>query len=65
MGIQILESLSIYERLFVDDMGIMILAQPNFFKQVEDCIILYEQALGAKINIRKSSLIPLGLQVIP
>lgn len=64
-GIQVSKSLSICERLFADNMGIMIPAQPEFFKQVEDCILLYERASGAKLNIQKSTIIPLGMSIIP
>lgn len=61
-GLPISYSLSICEHLFVDDMGIMIPTEPEFFKQVEECIALYERASRARLNIRKSSIIPLGLR---
>lgn len=65
MKIHISKSLSICEWLFANGMGITIPAQSKCFKQVEDCISLYELAWGAKLNIRKSTIIPLGLHVIP
>lgn len=61
LGIHILDNLYICKRLFADDMGIMIPAQPECFKKVKDCISLYEQASGAKLNIQKSMVVPLGM----
>lgn len=65
MGIHVFDSLSIYERLFIDDMGFLIPATSECFKQVEDCISLYKLAFGEKLNIQKSTIIPIGLQSIP
>lgn len=47
--------------MFVDDLGILIPARQNSFQEVKECIALYEQAFGAKLNLRKSRVILIGL----
>lgn len=65
IDIKISENLSICEHLFVDDIGILILATPQCYVEVESCIRLYELTSGAKLNISKSIVLPIGLSNIP
>lgn len=64
VGLQISPSLQICERLFANDVGILILATKSHFQEVEECIHLYERAFGAKLNLRKSLALPIGFSVI-
>lgn len=65
MGLKLSRSLLICEQMLADDLGIFIRAQEESFAEVESCISLYEQASGAKLNLWKSMVIPLGLRNIP
>lgn len=64
-SITVAPTLQICKRLFADDMGILIPADAGSFQEVEDCLQLYEKALGAKLNLPKSSISPIGLTDIP
>lgn len=58
-------TLCIYERMFVDDMGILIPTISTSFQEVKSCIALYKMASRAKLNIHKSIMIPIGFSQIP
>lgn len=55
----------ICERMFVDGLGVFILASEQCFKELEDAISIYEQASREKLNLRKSIVIPLNMEQIP
>lgn len=57
-------SLYIYEWMFVDNLGIFILTIEHNFTKLEEIIMLYEQALRPKLNIHKSTVIPLGINTV-
>lgn len=63
-GIKILEDLTIYHRLFADDVGIFIPVDEDFTK-LQEALHLYEWASGEKLNLAKSVIIPLTLAMIP
>lgn len=65
IGLQISPTLQICERLFVDDVGILIPTSEICFQEVEACIFLYEKASSAKLNMHKSSILPIGFIDIP
>lgn len=65
MGLWLGDSIHIYEKLFADDLGILLPASEQAFKELEGAIWLYELASGEKLNIQKSSFITLGLSAIP
>lgn len=44
---------------------ILILENQQCFNKIENSISLYERALGEKLNIKKSIVIPIGLRTIP
>lgn len=65
LGIQILDTLNLCKCMFADDIGILIPATQQSFIEVEDSIAVYERAFGAKLNMHKSTIIPIGLADIP
>lgn len=62
--IQVTEELTIYHRLFVDDVGIFIPTNKQRFTKLQEALRLYELASGAKLNLAKPIIIPLALLVI-
>lgn len=64
-GIGISNSLTIYHRLFADDVGIFILATEESFGKLQSILKLYEMASRAKLNLSKFFMVPLALSVIP
>lgn len=65
IGIQISDSLYLCKRMFADDMDILIPTMNSCFTKVEDTISLYEKTSRAKINLSKSTIIPIGISTIP
>lgn len=64
-GIQIYQLLCIaYIRLFVDDMGIFIPATLSAFNSAKRILGCYEMGSGAKLNLLKSTVIPLVMEEI-
>lgn len=51
LGVKLVESISICERLFADDLEILIPALEQAFQELEQTISTYEQASGAKLYI--------------
>ncbi|KAL3697982.1 hypothetical protein R1sor_012058 [Riccia sorocarpa] len=52
-------------QFFADDSGVMIRAEARYFEEPSDAIRLYEKISGAKFNVGKSTIIPIGLDNIP
>lgn len=63
--IKVLEDVTIYIRLFVDEMGVFIKATKENFKKLQDILNLYESITGAKMNQAKMMITPLGFIDIP
>lgn len=59
------EGLTLYHKLFADDVGIFIPAIETNFIKLQEILHLYEVASGAKLNLSKSIIIPLALPTIP
>lgn len=64
-GVKISEDLTICHRLFIEDVGIFIPANEQTFKKIQDALKIYELALGAKLNLKKSVIVPLAMPSIP
>jgi hypothetical protein len=64
-GLQILHNLQICYRFFADDLEIFIPATEQAFQAIQGVLQQYEMAIGAKLNLHKSVVILLALQVIP
>lgn len=59
-SLQITNTLSLGERLFADDISSFLPVDPVNFQAFQNCIQVYEQASGAKLNLNKSIIIPIG-----
>lgn len=59
-GIKVTKEVTICIRLFADDMGVFIKATEENFKKLQDILNLYKTAVGAKMNMAKMVIIPLG-----
>lgn len=64
-GVKITKELTIFHRLFVDDVGIFIHADESSFVKLQATLSLYKVASKAKLNLAKSIIIPLAVLVIP
>lgn len=64
-GIKVKEDLTIYHRLFADDIGMFIPAMEMAFKEARAAIGLYKVALGANLNLKTLVVIPLGVANVP
>lgn len=64
-GIKIFEELTIYHRLFADDVGIFIPADKACFKKLQEALKIYELVSRAKLNLAKSMIVPLAMMEIP
>jgi hypothetical protein len=64
-AIQINSSLTVCKMLFADHVGIFIPASETAFIELCNCTSLYEQASGAKLNLQKSVITPISLDIIP
>lgn len=65
LGVSLGTSLNVYEWLFADDLGILLPSIAQAFQELEEVIHLYKCASGAKLNIQKSALLPIGLSTVP
>lgn len=63
--VKISKNLTICHRLFVDDVGIFILAIEQRFDKLQKILKLYKTTYGAKLNVSKSIIIPLALPTTP
>lgn len=63
--VKVIEDITIYHRLFAKDIGIFIPMDEDSYKKLQDILQLYEAASGAKMNLRKTVIIPLSMEVIP
>jgi hypothetical protein len=63
--IQIGPDLTICHMLFADLVGIFIHATEKAFAELRNCLSLYEAALGAKLNLQKSVVIPIAVETLP
>ncbi|KAL3676811.1 hypothetical protein R1sor_026759 [Riccia sorocarpa] len=51
--------------LFADDTGVMLKADPENFSELQNAISLYEEISGAKLNMVKSTIIPIAMTTTP
>lgn len=63
-SLHIMPTLSVVECLFENDMGNFLPIDPHNFTTLQNCIIVYEQASRAKLNLSKLVVIPLGVSLI-
>ncbi|KAL3698363.1 hypothetical protein R1sor_012439 [Riccia sorocarpa] len=52
-------------QFFADDSGVMIQANLQSFEELNNAIRLYEKISGAKLNVGKSTIIPMGMERVP
>lgn len=64
-GVKIIEDITICHRLFADDLSIFIPMDEKNFANLQHILKLYEMAAGAKMNLSKTIIIPLGMSTIP
>lgn len=64
-GLNITSNLTLGDRLSTDDMGIFLPADHTSFQAFHKCISIYEQASREKLNLTKSTIIPIGVSPIP
>ncbi|KAL3683828.1 hypothetical protein R1sor_001850 [Riccia sorocarpa] len=64
-GLQINAQKAMLHSLFADDSGVTIQADEAAFLQLHEAVRCYERISGARLNLEKSTVIPLGLDEIP
>lgn len=64
-GIKISEEITVCMRLFADDLGVFIAASERNFRKLQEIISVYEAASGARMNLAKTVIIPLGFTDVP
>ncbi|KAL3677633.1 hypothetical protein R1sor_027581 [Riccia sorocarpa] len=64
-GISLGGANSALHNLFADDTGIMLNADPENFAELQLAVKLYEEISGAKLNITKSTIIPIAMEHVP
>ncbi|KAL3689560.1 hypothetical protein R1sor_015869 [Riccia sorocarpa] len=64
-GLQIAPGKSLLHQLFADDTGICIEDKEEYFTELQLILNRYELASGARINIQKSLVMPLGQATVP
>ncbi|KAL3685236.1 hypothetical protein R1sor_003258 [Riccia sorocarpa] len=64
-GVRIDHENSLVHQLFADDTGVFLAAQEGNFEQLKGILSLYESASGAKVNLTKSIIMPVGTGVVP
>ncbi|KAL3695157.1 hypothetical protein R1sor_008808 [Riccia sorocarpa] len=64
-GLKIKGQKSMLHTLFADDSGVMIGAEQQNFEELHDAVRIYERISGAKLNLKKSTVIPLGASETP
>ncbi|KAL3697349.1 hypothetical protein R1sor_011425 [Riccia sorocarpa] len=65
VGLKLGEGKQALHNLFADDTGVMIAATPENFEELQRAIIFYEEISGAKLNISKSTVIPIAMTRTP
>ncbi|KAL3678974.1 hypothetical protein R1sor_021930 [Riccia sorocarpa] len=64
-GLHIKGQKTMLHSLFADDSGVMVKAEAENFNELQEAVRIYKRISGAKLNLRKSTIIPLGLSEIP
>ncbi|KAL3692767.1 hypothetical protein R1sor_006418 [Riccia sorocarpa] len=64
-GVMLPNGKQMIQSLFADDTGLYLQADERNFRRVKRLIEIYEQIAGAKLNVEKSLLIPMGMEVLP
>ncbi|KAL3685010.1 hypothetical protein R1sor_003032 [Riccia sorocarpa] len=64
-GLQIEPGHSLVHQLFADDTGVCIEARQEVFSELLDILRRFELASGARINLAKSLVMPLGTETVP
>ncbi|KAL2610564.1 hypothetical protein R1flu_029137 [Riccia fluitans] len=64
-GLQLQGPKHTLHNLFADDSGIMLQATEDIFNELKDSIATYEIISGAKLDISKSTIIPVALESTP
>lgn len=64
-GVKIAKDLTIFHRLFADDVSIFIPGDEDSFTKLQEALHLYERASRTKLKLAKSIIIPLALPTIP
>ncbi|KAL2610597.1 hypothetical protein R1flu_029170 [Riccia fluitans] len=64
-GLQLQGPKHTLHNLFADDSGIMLQATEDIFNELKDSIATYEIISGAKLNISKSTIIPVAMESTP
>ncbi|KAL3690380.1 hypothetical protein R1sor_016689 [Riccia sorocarpa] len=64
-GLTITTDESLLHQLFADDTGIMLQLDENVFRETRDILAKFETASGARLNIHKTTVIPMFEQPAP
>ncbi|KAL3701937.1 hypothetical protein R1sor_019959 [Riccia sorocarpa] len=64
-GLALCSNTSALHNLFADDTGVMLKADPENFAELQTAIHLYEEISGARLNIEKSTIIPIATKRTP
>ncbi|KAL3688534.1 hypothetical protein R1sor_014843 [Riccia sorocarpa] len=64
-GLPISGQKQILHQFFAYDSGVMIKAEADSFEELSNSVRLYERISGAKLNVGKSTVIPIGLETVP
>ncbi|KAL3693100.1 hypothetical protein R1sor_006751 [Riccia sorocarpa] len=64
-GFQIEPGHTLVHKLFADDTGVCIEARQEIFTELLDILKRFELASGARINLTKSLIMPLGIEKVP
>ncbi|KAL3686194.1 hypothetical protein R1sor_004216 [Riccia sorocarpa] len=64
-GLEIEPGFTLLHQLFADDTGVCLGEKQEYFEELLRILGKYEQASGAKINIQKSMVMPLGGGTVP
>lgn len=62
--VKVSKELTIYHRLFIDNVGIFIPADEQSSQKLQVALRIYKLALGAKLNLAKSIIVPLAMTTI-
>ncbi|KAL3682360.1 hypothetical protein R1sor_000382 [Riccia sorocarpa] len=64
-GLKIKANKDMLYSLFADDSGVFIQAEESAFLELQEAVRCYERISGARLNLSKSTVIPLGQDEIP
>ncbi|KAL3698443.1 hypothetical protein R1sor_012519 [Riccia sorocarpa] len=64
-GLQITTSKELVYQLYADDTGLFLQMEQNTFNSTMQTLKVFEQASGARLNLNKSLIIPLGDEQVP